>query len=86
MSAARRNWRGEKLLSAKELSKRPDLPLDRGAWTWGQWLKYGVRIDGVIRVIPTLEVSGRLYTSVEAVLEAIGDATDSQMPINRRKR
>jgi hypothetical protein len=84
MTLYRRNWRGEKLIGPKEISTHPEVPLDRSAWTWGQWLKKGIEVDGALRVIPVKAIGKRLYTSIEAILEAIGDATDSQLPTKKQ--
>lgn len=82
----RRSWHGQDMVTSGDLERRhADVPLKRDRRTWLKYLKFGIEIDGELRPIPTREIQGILYTSIEAVWEVIGDAYESQLPRKRSR-
>lgn len=81
-----RSFKGEKLLNATDLSKHTDAPVERSRETWRLWLSEGVEINGRITRIPHVRLQGVLHTSLEAVMEVIGDYRESELPQKRRAR
>jgi hypothetical protein len=78
-----RNWGKEELINAHDVSVHPRIPLARGENTWRNWLRDGVRINGVVRMIPSIMLQGRRLTSIEAVLEVFDIAPADSWPIER---
>jgi hypothetical protein len=81
----KRSFRGEKLLTARELAKSPDAPVQRCRETWRKWLANGIEINGQIVPIPHRRLQGVYHTSIEAVMEVIGDYRESELPQVRRR-
>lgn len=81
-----RRWGKEKLLSLKDLAASKELPVERSYWTWRNWLRRGLKINGRLVKIPQKDVQGTPHTSAEAVWEAFDGAELGDVPQKRAKR
>jgi hypothetical protein len=81
----KRSFRGEKLLNVSELAKSPSAPVTRCRETWRRWLAKGIEINGRRVPIPHIRLQGVYHTSIEAIMEVIGDYRESELPAERRR-